>query len=98
MDLRTAVEKLPAPQSGQLNPAWVEWLMGFPKGWSSLEPLDELIWSDWTQDPADLDPEHPLYIPRVVTVKVPDRAKRLAALGDGQVPQCMAAAVKHLDF
>lgn len=24
--------------SGQLNPEWVEWLMGFPVGWSKLEP------------------------------------------------------------
>tara|TARA_Y100000593_G_scaffold52177_2_gene98038 strand:- start:443 stop:736 length:294 start_codon:yes stop_codon:yes gene_type:complete len=27
-----------APQSGgQLNPTWVEWLMGFPDGWTDLE-------------------------------------------------------------
>lgn len=24
--------------SGALNPAWVEWLMGFPTGWTDLEP------------------------------------------------------------
>lgn len=24
--------------SGQLNPEWGEWLMGFPAGWSELEP------------------------------------------------------------
>ena len=23
--------------SGQLNPTWVEWLMGFPSGWTDLE-------------------------------------------------------------
>ncbi len=23
--------------SGQLNPQWVEWLMGFPLGWTDLE-------------------------------------------------------------
>jgi hypothetical protein len=22
---------------GQLNPTWVEWLMGFPTGWTDLE-------------------------------------------------------------
>lgn len=29
---------LRADVSGQLNPEWVEWLMGFPAGWSELEP------------------------------------------------------------
>ena len=24
--------------SGSLNPAWVEWLMGFPPGWTDLKP------------------------------------------------------------
>ena len=24
-------------ESGSLNPAWVEWLMGFPEGWTDLE-------------------------------------------------------------
>lgn len=31
---------------GQLNPDWVEWLMGWPVGWTSLEPIKELIWLD----------------------------------------------------
>ena len=26
--------------SGQLNPKWVEWLMGFPLGWTDLEDLE----------------------------------------------------------
>lgn len=26
--------------SGQLNPPWVEWLMGFPIGWTDLEPSE----------------------------------------------------------
>ena len=25
------------PNSGSLNPQWVEWLMGFPEGWTDLE-------------------------------------------------------------
>jgi hypothetical protein len=24
--------------NGSLNPTWVEWLMGFPLGWTDLEP------------------------------------------------------------
>jgi hypothetical protein len=26
--------------SGSLNPAWVEWLMGFPEGWTDLKPSE----------------------------------------------------------
>lgn len=27
------------PQAGSLNPTWVEWLMGWPLGWTDLQPL-----------------------------------------------------------
>jgi hypothetical protein len=26
------------PSGGRLNPTWVEWLMGFPEGWTDLKP------------------------------------------------------------
>jgi DNA (cytosine-5)-methyltransferase 1 len=26
--------------SGQLNPTWVEWLMGWPQGWTELKPSE----------------------------------------------------------
>ena len=28
------------PTSGQLNPMWTEWLMGWPIGWTNLKPLE----------------------------------------------------------
>ena len=28
--------ELPSVVGGQLNPTWVEWLMGFPNGWTDL--------------------------------------------------------------
>lgn len=28
------------PNSGKLNPTWVEWLMGWPLGWTDLKPLE----------------------------------------------------------
>lgn len=109
---------------GSLNPDWVEFLMQWPIGWSSLEPIKELIWLDWSVDPADTKPpekyptpasvivgktgnsiqewgnsrfrKEPLKkgngdIPRVAT-GVKDRVNRLKAIGNGQVPLCMAVA------
>jgi hypothetical protein len=31
---------LPGVVGGQLNPPWVEWLMGFPEGWTDLKPSE----------------------------------------------------------
>ena len=31
---------LPRVAGGMLNPTWVEWLMGFPAGWTELEPSE----------------------------------------------------------
>ena len=30
-------KNLNAKAGGSLNPEWVEWLMGFPKGWTDLD-------------------------------------------------------------
>lgn len=32
---------------GQLNPNWVEWLMGWPIGWTDLEPLETARFQRW---------------------------------------------------
>jgi hypothetical protein len=32
---------------GSLNPTWVEWLMGWPLGWTSMEPLPPETWAAW---------------------------------------------------
>jgi hypothetical protein len=44
-DLTAAV----ASDGGQLNPRWVEWLMGWPIGWASLEPLATARFHEWLQ-------------------------------------------------
>jgi hypothetical protein len=31
---------LAAQAGGKLNPTWVEWLMGWPLGWTDLKPLE----------------------------------------------------------
>ena len=71
-----------AAVGGQLNPKWVSWLMGWPIGWLDLKPMDEMVWL-----PFDPEPN----IPRVTTGEE-DRVKKLKALGNGQVPQCLVAA------
>lgn len=39
----------PTQPKGQLNPAWVEWLMGWPIGWTDLEPLEMAKFRSWLQ-------------------------------------------------
>jgi len=34
---------------GQPNPAWVEWLMGWPSGWTDLKPLEMARFHEWQQ-------------------------------------------------
>lgn len=76
--------------AGQLNPDWVEWLMGWPIGWTDLAPRTlKLI--DWKTDPANLSVDHPDYTPRVAT-NIPNRSARIKCIGNGQVPQCAATA------
>ena len=36
-----------APTGGQLNPMWVEWLMGWPLGWTDLKPLAMDKFREW---------------------------------------------------
>ena len=77
------------PPGGQLNPAWVERMMGWPDGWTDLAlrepvPVPTGWGEDWEGD-----------VPRTVT-GVPHRTSRLKALGNGQVPQAAAAAWRLL--
>jgi hypothetical protein len=38
---------LPAEVGGSLNPTWVEWLMGWPLGWTDLKPLETAKFQKW---------------------------------------------------
>lgn len=77
---------------GQLNPDWVEWLMGWPIGWTSLEPLPADNFAQWLD--ATINgawwPNEP-DIPRVAK-GITNRVDRLKALGNGQVSAVVAAA------
>lgn len=39
--------QMSARNGGALNPTWVEWLMGWPLGWTSLEPLGMDKFRQW---------------------------------------------------
>ena len=35
---------------GKLNPTWVEWVMGWPLGWTGLEPLETGRFQKWLEE------------------------------------------------
>jgi len=44
---------LAAQAGGALNPTWVEWLMGWPLGWTDLRPLETDKFLLWQQQHSD---------------------------------------------
>jgi len=46
--LATAIKEK-TQEVGQLNPTWVEWLMGWPLGWTDLKPLATDKFHEWQQ-------------------------------------------------
>jgi len=75
---------LPNAVSGQLNPDWVELLMGWPLGWTDITKPCHTPIPAW---PADWEGDTPR-----VTQKTPHRVERLKAIGNGQVPAVAACA------
>ncbi len=85
---------------GQLNPDWTECLMGWPPGWSSVYPLSPEVFDLWRERYRSWWPSSAVTVwhcleliyPRLTTIKE-GRVNRLKAIGNGQVPQTMVAAV-----
>lgn len=79
---------------GLLNPDWVEWLMGWPLGWTDIDFRNAegwqcvMPWLDLSDDPADWTP--PLM--QRITTRKKHRVHRIETLGNGQVPLCAAVA------
>ena len=48
---------LAAQVGGQLNPTWVEWLMGWPLGWTDLKPLETDKYPQWRHSHGNSSPE-----------------------------------------
>lgn len=93
---RDGGDNLRTVAGGQLNPDWVEWLMSWPIGWTSLEPMDRATFNAWLNSQESWFAQEPPGIPRVST-GIKHRAKRLKAIGNGQVPICAAAAFEYLN-
>lgn len=70
--------------SAQLNPDWVEWLMGWPVGWTDIT-RDECDWRDLSVEPEDIS---------IATTRRHNRPARIKAIGNGQVPLCAAVAAE----
>jgi site-specific DNA-cytosine methylase len=69
--------------AGALAPEWVEWLMGFPLGWTDPTVDDaELEPWGWETDPAEVGRTSRL------TTDPTLRKERLKALGNAVVPAC----------
>ena len=85
-----AKAKDPKRPTGQLNPNWVEQLMGVPPGWTALDGTSnewQYGWHDGSWEEG---------IPRVVE-SCPDRVDRIRLLGNGVVPQTAAKAWRVLE-
>ena len=46
---KTSGDGLATQVGGKLNPTWVEWLMGWPLGWTDLKPLEMDRYQQWRQ-------------------------------------------------
>lgn len=94
-----------AESGGSLNPTWVCWLMGWPLGWTSLDPMPPECWQAWLDaTPAawwccepnamDSDPHGAAFAGCVSRTSsgTPNRVNRLKCIGNGQVPAALVMA------
>ena len=68
LTLKGAVKVFPAPQmpevvGGTLNPDWVEWLMGWPIGWTACEPLETARFRLWLHSHGTCCPSDATEVP-----------------------------------
>lgn len=76
---------------GSLNPDWIEWLMGWPLGWTGQK---EINFDQWLDAMHGKDPNFD-YVPRTKK-NVKNRTARIKAIGNGQVPAVVRLAWETL--
>ncbi len=92
-DLERLLGRTPAKSSdgaGNMNPMWVEWLMGLPLGWTDpdVDNGELICHPGWRREPDGI----------ARTIFPQDhRRDRLMALGNGLVPQAAARAFTSLN-
>lgn len=84
-----------AEKKGQLNPDWVETLMGLPIGWTNIDCENPKPFPGW---PAVMGQEQYDYEPPRVATDIPNRANRLKAIGNGCVPEQVYPIFKAISY
>ena len=89
-------------KAGLLNPEWVAWLMGWPIGWTSPNPMPEGGMDSWMHQNQQRIwwGVEPRGLPRLTQKHetAGSRTTRLKALGNGQVSLCCARSYEVLRF
>lgn len=93
--LEDVVAKEDGP-GGVLNPEWVEWLMHWPIGWTSIEPISDREYEYWENSSAsewyDGECGAGNAIGRTIEPGRKVNANRIRCLGNGQVPAVVKKA------
>lgn len=87
---------------GKLNPTFVEWLMNWPIGWTSLEPLRKEYFDDWQQRTQggtagvhsgamrcmwwDADPSETPYRPQPIEQRAGEYSNSMPGVPQGNAP------------
>lgn len=86
-------KSMSAGNGGKLNPGWVEWMMNWPTGWTSIDPMPLHEFKEWESDGDWWGHEHEI---QRLEHEVEFRRSRIQAIGNGQVPICAAVAFRLL--
>jgi hypothetical protein len=58
LQMQVIAEEVGMEGRGTLNPMWVEWLMGWPLGWTDLKPLEMDRFQKWLDEHGSSSANH----------------------------------------